>query len=274
LGPSTSVVDAVSLAYQLANDDDPFWRRIPTRESDLREVYDALAERDSHALARSADLAAGHFRITVESEKLPQDVMRVVMADVSARLDAELPDGWTAELTGPVPIVRDMIDEIQRTQIRSFASAGLVVLVLASLFLRSPSTALLASVPTLLPVLITLGAMGLVGMPLDVGSAMVAAIVIGIAVDDALHLLFQYRRRRSAGDPPAHAMTYAVHHVGRAVVTTSFALALGFAALSISSWKTISSFGVLSALAILCALLAVLGVLPALVRVSSGARAR
>jgi predicted RND superfamily exporter protein len=115
----------------------------------------------------------------------------------------------------------------------------------------------------------TLGTMGLAGASLDVGSAMVAAVVIGIAVDDAIHLLVQYRRHRAAGAGSRLAICGAVLHMGRAVVSTSIALALGFFSLGFSSWKTISNFGALSGLAILAALLSVLVVLPALMVVAT-----
>ena len=54
-------------------------------------------------------------------------------------------------------------------------------------------------VPTVLPVVATIGAMGVLGVPLDPGSAMVAAVVLGISDDDAIHLLTQYRRLRGEG---------------------------------------------------------------------------
>jgi uncharacterized protein len=270
LGPARSLADAVALAYQLANGDEPFWRRVPGRSEDLREVIDALEEEDPRAVAHLADLGARRFRVSVEAEKLPQDEMHRVFDEIGARLADALPPGWSAEATGPLVVVRDMVDEIQRTQLSSFASAAGVVLVLSALFLRSLSLGLLALIPTVLPVVVTLGAMGHLGRPLDIGGAMVAAIVVGIAVDDSLHLLTQYARRRSAGEAPLPAMEYAVHHVGRAVVTTSVALALGFSSLAISSWKSIADFGALAAAAILCALVAVLLVLPALVAVMPG----
>ena len=70
------------------------------------------------------------------------------------------------------------------------------------------------------------------------------------------------------------AMHEAVLHVGRAVATTSISLALGFAALTLSSWNTIASFGALAAVAILGALASVLVVLPALVTAFPGHRKR
>jgi predicted RND superfamily exporter protein len=107
--------------------------------------------------------------------------------------------------------------------------------------------------------------MGLTGIPLDVGSAMVAAVVLGIAVDDAIHLLDDFRRRQRSGTRPDLAIEGAVLHVGRALVTTSLALALGFSALALSPWQSVASFGSVSTIAILAALASTLLVLPALV---------
>ena len=109
--------------------------------------------------------------------------------------------------------------------------------------------------------------MGAWGIYLDIGTAMVAAVVLGIAIDDTVHLLVQYRRRRHAGLGPVDSIDEAVIHVGRAVVTTSVALAAGFFVLTLSSWASVASFGFLSGLAILGAMVADLFVLPALVLV-------
>jgi len=117
--------------------------------------------------------------------------------------------------------------------------------------------------PTLLPVVVTLGAMGIAGVPLDVGSAMVAAVVLGVAVDDAIHLIAAYRRERAIGLRPGEATAAALARTGRALVTTSVALVAGFSALALSPWKSIASFGVISALALGSALAAALLLLPA-----------
>jgi predicted RND superfamily exporter protein len=263
LGPARSAVDWISLVHQLANDDEPFWYRLPGRREDVDEIVDALDERDPAALGHWIAREPVGYRISLESEKLPQEEMRRVFAQSESRLGATLPEDWRWQLTGPFAVVHDMIDEIQRTQLWSFGLAAVVVLVLVALFLRSLRLAALALLPTVLPVLATLGAMGWWGAPLDVGSAMVAAIVIGVAVDDCIHLLSVYESRRSEGLVRADAMAQAVMQVGRAVVTTSLALALGFFALTLSSWSTIAHFGVLAGLAILVALLAVVVLLPA-----------
>jgi predicted RND superfamily exporter protein len=263
LGPARSVVDWISWVHQLANGDEPFWYRLPGRESVTLEIVEAIDERDPAMLPRWLDREAGGYRVSLETEKLPQEEMRRALDQTRAALAEILPAGWHYELTGPFAVVHEMVDEIQRTQLLSFATATLVVLVLVALFLGSLRLGLLALVPTVLPALAILGAMGWSGAPLDVGSAMVAAVVIGIAVDDSVHLLSVYQRLRQAGQARALAMRNAVLRVGRAVVTTSLALALGFFALTLSSWSTIAHFGALTSIAVLGALAAVVAVLPA-----------
>ncbi len=120
-------------------------------------------------------------------------------------------------------------------------------------------------VPTILPVVVTLGAMGWVGMSLDVGRAMIAAIILGIGVDDSIHLLSNYRLRRGQGRSLRQAIGEALMYTGRALITTSAALALGFLVMLASAWQTIANFGLFASLAILGALVSVVVVLPALI---------
>jgi predicted RND superfamily exporter protein len=134
-----------------------------------------------------------------------------------------------------------------------------------SLFLRSLRWGVVAMLPNLLPIVVTLGAMGLWGIDLDMGTAMVAAVVLGISDDDTLHLLTTFGRHRRAGLDAVTAIQRAMREVGPAVITTSLALAIGFMTMLFSHWQSIASFGLLSGVAILIALIADLIVLPALV---------
>ena len=175
------------------------------------------------------------------------------------------PPDWDVSLSGEFAITHDWVRDVQATQLRSVPTAFAIVFVLVSIFLRSWKLGLAAMVPTLLPVVVILGLMGWAGLTLDVARAMIAAVVIGIGVDDAVHILAHYDRQRSDGLDPRAAMQAALRHTGRAVVTTSVALSLGFLTLMMSAWQTIASFGFLVSIAILGALAASLFVLPALI---------
>jgi predicted RND superfamily exporter protein len=192
------------------------------------------------------------------------------LAAVHRHLDEVVPAGWAVTVTGPLEVVQVMIDAIRTTQLRSFGAAAVIVFGLVTAFFGSLRLGLLAMGPTGLPVLATLGLMGLLGRPLDVGSAMVAAVVLGIAVDDAIYLLTACERARAHGHAPREAMRMAVARTGPAIVSTSLALAAGFLTLLLSPWHSIASFGLLATAAVLLALLAVLVVLPATAGPSPG----
>jgi predicted RND superfamily exporter protein len=237
----------------------PYWRQ---------ELLAASAGR-TRSLDPWVDLGERHVRVSFATEKLPQDLMRDVMAHARSALD-DLPAGFSGVATGPFAVVHDMVDAIRSAQLSSFGTAAVAITLLLWVYLGSLSWALLAMLPTLLPVVVTLGMMGLFGIALDIGSAMVAAVVLGIAVDDSIHLLDRFRRERRSGAGPAEAIERAIRAVGQPLISTSVALAFGFSALALSPWHTVASFGLVSGVAILSALAAVLLVLPALVCAMAG----
>jgi len=204
-------------------------------------------------------------RISTEASKMSQRERDDVLGELNEMLRDTLPESWGYTITGPLAVYYQMVEEIHGTQLRSFAIAAGIVSLLSMLFLGSIRLGVIAMVPTVAPVVLTLGAMGLWGVPLDMGTAMVATVIVGIAIDDSLHLLNHYRRGLGRGLTAAEAMTQSVRFVGRAVITTSLALALGFFSMTFSSWQSIASFGFLSAIAIMGALTADLLLLPAMI---------
>jgi predicted RND superfamily exporter protein len=258
-----SLLDLLASANRMLTGDDPRGEHPAATARGNRMLLELLAREPGQATARFYDPAAGHLRLSVETAKPPQERVRALVAGAEAALREVLPPGWSFSVTGPVALVRDLLEALQSGQRSSFLQAWLTVGALVCLFLRSLRLGLLVMVPTVLPVVATVGAMGVLGVPLDPGSAMVAAVVLGISDDDAIHLLTQYRRLRASGAAVAAAVEGALVHAGRAMVTTSLSLSLGFAALALSPWKSVASFGLLSAVAILAALGAVLVVLPA-----------
>jgi predicted RND superfamily exporter protein len=237
----------------------------PERFASLQRMLRAEApELFALYVAPASGDAPAALRLGFQAEKLPQDQLRALVARVESEVAARLPAGHAALVSGPLVVVSRMIDEIRDTQIGSFGSAMLLVGALAALCLRSLPLALLAMVPTTLPVLLTLGAMGALGVPLDVGTAMVAAVVLGLGVDEALHLLSAYRRLREGGLERDAAIEAALREVGRPLLTSAAALGLGFLVLVFVPWKSLASFGAVSVVAIAASLLADLLVLPAL----------
>jgi predicted RND superfamily exporter protein len=280
-GRARSVLDPLRWLNRLLHDDDPAFERTAVSQGGNAELLLLLSFHDPQALDRWLSLDRRSARVELEMQAGTHSYGEDVLARAQALLASDFLRGYRTETNGPVKVFVRMVDEVQRTQLASFASATVVVTLLVAAFLRSWVWAGAAMVPTLFPVLVTLGVMGLAGVYLDMGTAMIAAVVLGLAIDDTVHLLTQYRRRLAAGQAPAQAIRDAALHVGRAVVTTSLALALGFFVLTLSSWESVASFGFLSGIAILVALVANLVILPAVIaagaarlRAPSAAQAR
>jgi len=167
-------------------------------------------------------------------------------------------------LSGSVPVYLDMMSALQNNQILCFGLAAVTATLLMAWFFRSWRFSFIAMVPSLLPCATAIGTLGLWDYGLDPGSTMVATIIIGVAVDDSIHLLTRFIRLRRRGVDEERAISEALSHVGQAAIVSSLVLTMGFWSLTLSSFSTVASFGFLAGQAILTALLADLYLLPAL----------
>ena len=124
--------------------------------------------------------------------------------------------------------------------------------------------ALIALVPNVLPILAVLGAMGWLGVRVNMGAAMIAAVSMGLSVDSSIHYITSFRRARSGGLSVAKALEEVQQSVGRAVVYSTIALIVGFLALCTSQFVPTIYFGSLVSLAMLGGLFGNLVILPLL----------
>jgi len=265
LGPASSVLDVLRQLNRVLHDDDPaFHRSAPTVRGNA-ELFELIGFDSPQLLDAWITPARDRVRISVQADSDARSDDDRFVDSLRARLADLVPADWDMTLTGSFVLDFEWVEEVQRTQLRSFATAFVIVLAMLSLFLRSLPLGLLAMVPALIPVVLVLGFLGWTGLPLDVGRLMIAAIVIGIGVDDSIHLLNGYRTLRHQGRTRSEAMRESLTAVGRALVITSLSLGLGFVALVLSAWQTISSFGFFVCMAILVALLAAVLVVPAVI---------
>ncbi len=176
---------------------------------------------------------------------------------------SQLPEGYRGQVTGLVLQLVTAQERLLRTQLLSLGAALVVVLVAIGLGLRSARLAGLAVLPNALPILSAFAAMGVLGMPLDAATVMVASIALGIGVDDAVHLLHGLDRHRRDGAIGRPTVDAALAEVGPALVVTTATAVLGFAALTMSAFVPIRDFGLLSSLALVVALVADVVLVPA-----------
>lgn len=194
------------------------------------------------------------------SERQPAAAKEAVFA--AALREAEAAFGPQASLTGLSKLLTETTRGVVSTQWTTFTWAGLGILLVLALAFRSVGMAALAMVPTLLAVGLVLGLMGWLGVKLDIATALVASVALGLSVDDTFHCLLNYRRLRLGGDARRALMdAYAVS--GPGVLLSSIAVALGFAVLWLSAFVPFATFGLMVCIATAGSSLGNLVLLPA-----------
>lgn len=147
---------------------------------------------------------------------------------------------------------------------RSYVIAFAIITPLMILLLGNLRSGLLAMIPNVAPIVLTLGLMGAFEFPLDAFSLLVGGIAIGLAVDDTIHFMHNYRRYRDHGMDLESAVDETLRTTGRAMLITTVALATGFLGFVLSSMHNLRNLGLLVSFALVTAFLADVLLAPAL----------
>lgn len=222
--------------------------------------------------------APERVRISVDRAWLDDAAQSPYVARVRAALagiERAAPPGTRIELEGGLVLADRFVSQLRDTQRWSFVSAfGLVAATLAFLLRGHGALALWAIVANALPVFALVGLMGWSGIGVDPANTMVGAILIGIGVDDTIHLALRYAAARRAGRDVGAALDAALAQAGEPVLVASLVLALGFSVLLFSQWGGLVGFGLLASLGIGLLLAGDLLLLPAALLATAGRRAR
>lgn len=193
--------------------------------------------------------------------------LATALTDLS-RTSAWIPGGGEAPLqvavTGLPVLHRGLSQSVRTNQVSSLVFALGVVLVLMTLLFRSPLSGLVASFPTALTLLVIYGGMGWMEIRLDIGTSMLASLIIGAGVDYGVHLMSAWRA------PPGGGLAAAAEAAGRttgpAIWTNALTVSAGFFVLTLGEARPLQNVGGLTASAMLCAALITFLAVPAFAR--------
>jgi predicted RND superfamily exporter protein len=161
-------------------------------------------------------------------------------------------------------LYNNVLQSLFRSQILTLGAVFIAITLMFTLLFRSLSLALVAVAPNMLAAGMVLGCMGLLGIPLDIMTITIAAIVVGIGVDDTIHYVHRFIKEFPV-DRNYLATMYRCHEsIGKAMYYTSVTVIVGFSILSLSNFTPSIYFGLLTGLAMLVALLGALMLLPQL----------
>ena len=211
-----------------------------------------------------------HFSVrTIDSD--PRLRRAKFLKDLQSGLNSLLEgEQASAQISGIMVLYNNMLQSLMSSQIDTLGITVLVLFVLFVIIFRSFSYALIAIVVNLIPLCACFGIMGVAGIPLDIMSITIAAISIGIGVDDVIHYIYRYKREFARLGDEAAAIRASHASIGYAMYYTSFAIILGFSVMMMSNfWPTIY-FGLLICLVMSLLLLGALIILPSLIMSRKG----
>ncbi len=243
------------------NAEDPAFRRIPDNP---KLVSQYLFIYDGEDLFDYVDQEFRTSHVSLSINVHPANEIAALMDKIRGYLSERIPAGLQWEIAGNSRLFADMEELLVNGQVFSLWGAlGLIFLLMLVLW-RSFGSALLCMIPNISPILLIFIVMGLSGIWLDMATAMVASVAVGIAVDDTIHVYHGYTSRLKAGARPVQALARTYRQAGRAVMTTTIILSAQFMILTVSLFQPTSHFGLLTSIGLWAALLFDLLLLPSI----------
>ena len=252
-----SVADFVTHLNRAFHNDDPAFGVIPADDAVIGEL---LSERDQLRPFLTRDGRAA--RILVRSNLTrSQDMARVIRL-IEQQAKTMLPE-FRVYSTGTFVLLNRTSDMIGGEQVQSITIALVTIFAMLAMLFKSVRVGFTALVPNLIPVLFFFGFMGWRGIPLNLTTSLVASVVLGLAVDNAVQFIVRFRHVQRKQPELRDAIIESMRLSGRPIIYANIALAVSFAIFSVSNFWPIASFGLLSAVTIMGCLVEDLVLLPA-----------
>jgi hydrophobe/amphiphile efflux-3 (HAE3) family protein len=258
---TVSVADYVRKMHREMNNGDPKFEVIP-ESSDLVAQY--LLTLDGKELAKYVDYSYSTANIVVRHNITSSWEMSGLLNGLDQYISQHFSEHVKVRYTGEGILINNAADYMAINEITSFSWTFLVIGLLHSLLFTSLLAGFLSLIPNVIPILFNFGLMGLLDIPLNTGTALIATIAIGIAVDDTVHHMVRYSRELNEHHDQKVAMFNTMKAQGRPIIYISLALAGGFLVLIFSNFVPTFYFGILSALVMLFAAVTELMITPIL----------
>lgn len=257
----SGVVREISKA--LNDPGDQLYDRIPpTREAVAQYMVLYAMNGDPEELEQLVDFSYENAHMIVRINDATREKVNEIIGQMELMQKG---DPSIAAIGGYGFIRVQLANKVLRGTFWSIGIALLVIFILLYAIFRSPSAGLLGIIPLLVSVLGLFGIMGFTGIRLDVATALLSSIMIGVGVDYTIHFLWRYKEERILGLEPESAVRKTLTTTGRGIVFNALSVIVGFVVLVISSFTPIRFFGVLVVVSIFACLSGALVILPSLV---------
>ncbi|MGH0032191.1 MAG: efflux RND transporter permease subunit [Myxococcota bacterium] len=271
-GKSLSLADTLKEIHQALNENRPDFYVVP---DDARLVAQELFLFENTGTDDLTDVVDSRFQVGRFSMRAPMvDAYEYApyLEQVALDFRRELGDDAEVTFTGLMPIMGETLFAVVVSMARSYLIAFAVIGLLMVVLIGDLRLGLAAMIPNLAPIAVVLGAMGWLGRPLDTFTMLVGSIAIGLAVDDTIHFMHNFRHYLDKYGDPRRAVAETLATTGQALLITSLVLTTGFAIYTFATMEPMVFFGIATGSAIVLAFLADIIMAPALMTLLVEAR--
>ena len=268
IGKAWSLPTILKEIHQALNENRQAYYAIPDNRDLIAQEFLLFENSGSDDLEDVVDSQFSKVRLTLKAPFTDAIKYSRLIEDAVIYFNRQFPEA-TIATTGMIPLLAQTFTNSIYSLSKSYVTALVVISILMVVLIGRLRIGLLSMVPNLAPILVTMGVIYLFQFPMDLFTMLVASIAIGLAVDDTIHFMHNYRRYYEQSGDPVDAVHRTLRSAGRAMLVTTIVLAIGFFVLAFSKLTNIRNFGILTGITIIMALLADYLLAPALMVIVS-----
>lgn len=263
-----SIVSLVKYSKQAFYNGNPKYYQLPTKQEEvfiLPYVKNSTSGENT-MLNDFVDSTGQYARITTFMKDIGTDKMEEIEDDLQAKIKKLFPeDKYEVTVTGKALVFQKGTTYLVKNLALSLSLAIFLIALFMAYMFRSFRMIIVSLIPNLLPLVVTAGLMGFLGVPIKPSTILVFSIAFGISVDDTIHFLAKYRQELQANNWKIKKSVYgALRETGVSMFYTSIVLFFGFSIFTISSFGGTVALGALVSVTLLFAMLSNLLLLPSL----------
>ncbi|MBU1065271.1 MMPL family transporter [bacterium] len=260
-----SIVDYIKKMNKAFNGDSSEYYVLPdTREAVAQYLLLFSISGDEDDLSQVVDYDYSQAQIMARVNETSSVSLNRLLNDTREYVRTEFDEETFPAVTGFVAVIGELVDMVVRGQMYSLILSIVLVSLVCMVIFRSVVAGLLSIVPLSASIITVFGLMGYSGIELNIATAMLSSIMIGVGIDYTIHFLYRFRYEVQAGKPAQDAVIRTLTTSGKGIIYNALSVIVGFTVLLVSGFLPIYFFGFLIVFSISACLVGALTIMPAL----------
>ncbi len=263
VGNTMSIAQVIRQMSRALNDEgEKAYDKIPNDYNTVAQYFELyMMSGDPEDFEKMVDFGYEHAMISIRLNNSNTPVMRKVIKKIESIINGQ---PYVQYVGGQSEIFSELDIKVVRGQFISLGIALIAVFVLLLIVFRSFKGAFISVIPLILSMLILFGMMGILGIELNLTTALLSSIMIGVGIDYTIHFVWRFKKERKLGVTHQQAAMNTLTTTGRGIVFNALSVMIGFSALLFSSFVPVKFFGFLVVISIFACLVGALLVVPAI----------